>query len=694
MHSKPLLTAALAILIVSIGQLSAEQVRRGYYRFPAVHGESIVFTAEGDLWSVSIHGGAAQRLTTSPGMERFASISPDGKMVAFQANYEGPDEVYTMPITGGLPDRRTWDGNAAPAGWTPDGRLMVTTGRYSTLPSERLVLIDAQGKGETVPLAEAAEAAYSADGHSIFFTRWGWQGSSTKRYKGGSAENLWRFDGQNEAVPLTADYEGTSAHPMFYQGRVYFLSDRDGVMNVWSMDADGKNLKQESHQHIFDVESASIADGHIVYASAADLWMLDLGSGHEEIVPITLTSDFDQLREHWVKKPLDYLTAAHLAPDGSGVVFTARGEVFTMPAKTGRIVKVAANSALRYREARFLPDGKNIVALSTDTGEAEFWKYPANGVGKPEQWTNDAKVLRLDGNVSPDGRWLAHFDKDQQLWIFDIKTKQQKRVAQSMNGDFQDLAWSPDSKWLAYSETEDNSFQRIKVYDVNTGTVRAITSDRYNSGTPAWSSDGKWLYFLSDRMLKSTIRSPWGPREPEPHFDRTFKVYQLALVPGLRSPFQPADELHPDSDKDKQKKEEPKPDEKQSTSPEKKPESKSTGEKKGDEKKADDKRAEEKKIQEVKIDFTDMVARLMEVPAPPGNYDQLQATEKRLCWLNADDAHEHQSLQCLDIANKGDEPDTVMSDVKSFELSADRKKILVRKNDDFYVIDAEAKAHH
>ena len=260
------------------------------------------------------------------------------------------------------------------------------------------MLIDAQGKREIVPLAEAAEAVYSADGHSVFFTRWGWQGSSTKRYKGGSTENLWRYDGQNEAVPLTADYTGTSAHPMFFQGRVYFLSDRDGVMNVWSMDPDGKNLKQESHQHFFDVESASVADGHIVYASGADLWLLDLASGHEEIIPITLASDFDQLREHWVKKPLEYLTAAHIAPDGSSAVFTARGEVFTLPAKTGRIVKVAGNSSVRYREARFMPDGKSIVALSTDTGEAEFWKYPANGIGKPEQWTNDAKVLRLDGS--------------------------------------------------------------------------------------------------------------------------------------------------------------------------------------------------------------------------------------------------------------------------------------------------------
>src|SRR3954454_10168770 len=134
-----------------------------------------------------------------------------------------------------------------------------------------------------------------------------------------------------------------------------------------------------------------------------------------------------------------------------------------------------------------MPDGKSILALSTDTGEAEFWKYPANGVGKPEQWTNDTKVQRLDGVVSPDGHLLAHFDKAQQLWMYDIKTKQQKRIAQSMNGDFSDLTWSPDSQWLAYTEPADNSFQQIKVLNAGSGAIQAITSDRFNSGTPAWS---------------------------------------------------------------------------------------------------------------------------------------------------------------------------------------------------------------
>ena len=681
----------------------AEQTRRGYYRFPAVHGDTVVFTSEGDLWSISIHGGAAQRLTTSPGMEAAATISPDGKTVAFRANYEGPNEVYTMPITGGLPERRTWDGDARPAGWAPDGRLMVVTSRYSTLPAERLVLIDAEGKRDIVPLAEAAEAAYSTDGHTVFFTRWGWQGSSTKRYKGGSTENLWRYDGQNEAVPLTADYEGTSAHPMFFEGRVYFLSDRDGVMNVWSIDSEGKGLKQESHQRIFDVKSASISDGHVVYASGADLWLLDLATGHEEIIAITLTSDFDQLREHWVKKPAEYLTTAHIAPDGSSAVFTARGEVFTLPAKSGRIVKVAANSSVRFREARFMPDGKSILAISTESGEAEFWKYPANGAGAPEQWTKDAKVLRLDGMLSPDGHWLAYFDKEQQLWIYDAKKKETKRIAQSMNGDFADLTWSPDSRWLAYCDTADNSFQQIKVFSSESSAIEAITSDRFNSATPAWSSDGKWLYFLSDRMLKTTIDSPWGPREPEPHFDRTTEIYQLALTTGLRSPFLPPDELHPDTDKDKdkEKKEEPKADDNKKAGNDQKPADKSAHAEKPDEKKPDEKKPDEKKPPEVKIDFTDLASRLTEVPVPPGNYDKLQAADKRLCWLNAsDDAREHMSLQCLDIANKGDEPDTVMSDVKSFEISGDRKKMLVHKvnkqappesADSFYIVDSDVK---
>jgi tricorn protease len=689
------LASSLCVLASSSFLHAADtpDLHRGYYSEPALHGDTVIFTSEGDLWSVGIRGGQAHRLTSGTGSEHRATISPDGKTVAFSADYEGPSEVYAIPIDGGLPQRRTWDGNSEPEGWAPDGRLLVATGRYSTLPAVQLVLIDDHGAREIVPLAQAAQGAYSSDGHTLFFTRWFSQGSQTKRYKGGTAENIWSFDGTHEAVPLTADWTGTSTNPMFWNGRVYLLSDRDGVMNVYSMDPQGHGLKQESHQHIFDVQSASLFEGRIVYASGSDLWLLDLATGHEEVIPVTLLSDFDQMREHWVKKPLDYLTAVHIAPDGSSAVFTARGELFTVPAKTGRIVKVAGDSAVRYREARFMPDGKSIVALSTASGETEFWKFAANGEAAPEQWTHDAKVLRWEGIPSPDGRWLAHHDKDQQLWIYDIKTKTDKRIAQSMNGGFGDLSWSSDSRWLAYTEQADNNYQQIKILNVESGAIQALTSDRYNSINPVWSSDGKFLYFLSDRNLKTTIGAPWGPRAPQPHFDHTVKVYEQALTPGLRSPFLPSDELHPESQekKDEEKAADEKAKDTKDVAEGKKPADadKSAVEKK-EEKKEE---AKEKKPAEVKIDFTDLPSRLSEVPAPPGNYDSLQATEKRLCWLNAnDDRGEHLSLQCLDIANKGDEIDTVLSDVKSYEISLDRKKTLVRKGDDFYVLDSAVKA--
>ena len=648
----------------------------GYYRYPAIHGDVVIFTAEGDLWKVSAKGGAASRLTSNPGQESHATISPDGRTVAFSAEYEGPQDVYTMPVEGGSPERRTWDGNAVPVGWTPDGRVLVRTQRYSTLPGAKLVAIDASGGREIVPLAEAAEASYAPEGHTLFFTRLARQPSSTKRYKGGTAQNIWRYDGGSaEAVELTGDWDGTSNTPMFWNDRVYFLSDRDGVMNVYSMDRNGHDLKQHTHQRAFDAQSASISDGKIVYQCGADLWLLDLKTGQDAIIPIALVSDFDQLRDHWVKKPLEYLTGAHIAPDGSAAVFVARGEVFTLPAKTGRIVKVAGKPGVRYREARYLPDGKSIVALSTESGETEFWKYPASGVGPAEQWTNDAKVLRWEGVPSPDGHWLAHRDKDQQLWLLDTRTKQLKRIAQSMRGNFGDLSWSPDSQWLAYTEQASNSFTQIKVLNANTGSIQALTSDRYNNGSGTWSADGKWLYFLSDRMLMTTVLAPWGPRQPDPNFDRTIKVYELALTAGLRSPFLPPDELHPEKPEEAKRG------------------SEGTEEAKGEETKAAKSGEAKKPPVKVNIDFTDLASRLAEVPVQPGNYSDLQAAEKRLCWLNRDDEiPPKHGLQCLDIANKGDAPETVLADVKSYEVSLDHKKMLVAKGEDFYIFESSVKA--
>ena len=684
-----------ALFLILIGFLPVHAgnppaTRPGYYRFPAIQGDTIIFTAEGDLWAVSAKGGVAQRLTSNPGEEVRPAISPDGKTVAFSAEYEGPMDVFTMPVNGGLPERRTWDGGAVVVGWTPDGRVLYRTARYSTLPNAQLVAVDSQGRRELIPLSQAAQGVFTPDGKTLFFTRLNKQGSNTKRYKGGTAQNIWRYDSGKEAVPLTADYAGTSQNPMIWSGRVYFLSDRDGTMNVYSMDANGHDVKQHTHHSGFDVQSASLSNGRIAYQCGADLWLLDLNANQDAIIPITLVSDFDQLRDHWVKKPLEYLSMAHIAPDGSAAVFTARGEVFTLPAAaSGRIVKVAGNSGVRYRDARYMPDGKTILAISTETGETEFWSYPANGEGKPEQLTHNANVLRWDGVPSPDGHWLAHRNKNQELWLFDLKAKTDKKIAQSMNGDFDSLTWSPDSQWLAFEENADNTFTQIKVFNVNTGAMQALTSDRYNSGNPTWSSDGKWLYFLSDRMLTTVIHSPWGPRQPDPYFDHSMKVYELALTAGLRSPFAPVDELHPEQPA---KPDEAKPDKGPNDKAKKEADDKKAAEEKkaGEEKKKEE---EKKPIPPVNIDFTDIASRLNEIPVPPGNYSALQATDKRLCWLDRTDGPQpKRNLQCVDIANKGDAPETVWADVKAYEISSNRKKMLVWKGEDFYILDGEAKA--
>lgn len=653
------------------------QDNHGYYRFPAIHENTVVFTAEGDLWEVGVEGGPARRLTTHPGEETHAAFSPDGRTIAFSANYEGPTEVYTMPASGGLPMRRTFEGSYARVeGWTPDGKVLYSTRRYSTLPDRQLATIDSDNRVELVPLSQAAQGVLTPDGKTLFFTRQDFQGSHSKRYQGGTAEKLWKFVPGQEAIALTADFAGTSKNAMYWNRRVYFLSDRDGTVNIWSMDESGKGLKQHTHMKGWDAQTASLSNGRIVYQSGADLRLFDVASGSDRVIPIELVSDFDHLRERWVKEPNEYGMVAHFSQDGKQVVLISRGKVFVAPAKQGRFVEATARKPARFRDARLTADGKSLVALSTESGEVEVWKIPANGVGDGERLTTDGGVLRWEAAPSPDGKWIVHHDKAQQLWLLDTATKTQKKImtADDAGGDsfpaFDSLRWSPDSRWLTFSRVVANDYSVIYLYGIEKGTLTPLTTDRYNSTTASWAPKGDWLYFISDRSLRSVVRSPWGPRQPDPFFDHADKIYRLALRKGVRSPFEPPDELHPDKSEEAEKKPEPV-DKKAEPAGDKKPEPPA----------------------KVEIDLDGIAGRIEEVPAPAGNYTGLAALEKRLCWLSGNREDEDATaLECLDIANKGDKPEKTMEGIRGFEVSGDGKKMLVRKKDDFFVIDSGAKA--
>ncbi len=706
--------ATTLVIFLAAGAAFA-QGRQGYYRQPALNRNTIVFCAEGDLWKVGADGGVASRLTTHPATEGTPRISPDGKWLAFGAQYDGQQDAYVMPIDGGLPKRLTYDGfmgrsGADIAGWRAgDGhaQVIISTAKYSGLPDRRLILVDADsGARSLVPLSQAAEGVYDDTGKTIFFTRLAFQGSQTKRYQGGTAQNLWKFtEGQPEAVPLTADYAGTSAQPMWWNGRLYFVSDRDGTMEVWSMTPDAKGLQQETNhtgeaERLLDVRGASMdsgGSGRIVYQLGADLWVYDPARHTDARITITLPSDFDQEREHWITKPFEYLSAAHVSPSGDRAVLTARGQVFVAPKEPGRLVEVTRKDGVRFRDARFMPDGKTILLLSDQSGEVEFWTAPANGVGELAQLTSDGEVLRWEGIPSPDSKLIAHHDKNQKLWIFDVGAKTDKKIDTNEWDNFQSVRWSPDSRYLAYVNIAENLNHVVRIYDTQTGATIQATTDRFDSNWCAWSPDCKWLYVLSDRAIESVVASPWGPMAPEPFFDKPTTLFAVSLKPGERWPFQPSDELYEASKsekKDTEKKEPPKEPEKtgpdtakpaEETKPGVQPDAKA-------EPKPDAKTDEAKdKAPKVELVAEGLAARLFEVPVDNGNYSEIAVGEKKLYWLSREAGRgEKATLMSVDIANKDIEPKAIAKDIDSYELSADAKNLLVRKGETIAIIPADS----
>lgn len=641
------------ILAFSVQASSAST--NGYYRFPTLRGNTLVFAAEGDLWIVDSQGGMARRLTTHAGEETNPVISPDGKILAFSASYEGPTELYTMPLHGGLPTRLTYEAESSTAiGFTPDGQLMYTTRAYSTIPDPQLIQINLKTeKRFFIPLHQASDGSYDKTMKTLYFARPGFHNNNTARYQGGTARNIWKFtSGKEEAQNLTADFPGENFAPMWWNGRLYYGCDRSGSWNIWSMNPEGKNLKQHTFHVGWDVRSPALDDGKIVYQLGADIRMMEVRNNDDRIIPITLASDFDQLRENWVENPMNYLTSVHVHPEGKSVVLTSRGRVFVAPVGKGRLVRASYKEGVRYRDAVFMPDGKTLLAVSDESGELEFITVPANGVGSEKELTRNSTTLRFQGYPSPDGKWFAFSDKNNDLWIVNTKNGKERKVSFNREG-IRDISWSPDSKWLAYSQAALNSFQQIHLFNLESGNQVPLTTDRTNSINPSWSPDGKFIYFLSDRNLRSVVRSPWGTRQPEPYFDRPQKIFALSLQKGVSSPFKPADELV----KTTESQEKPK------------------GAKKG--------------VPDIMIDLKGIQKRIREVPVTPGNYGSLNVNDKALFWVERGAGYGSPSqLKAIPIGNKDPQVVTLTEGIRRFEFSADKKKILFQKGSSLYVVDA------
>lgn len=643
---------SMACLLVA-GNASAVT---GYYRDPSLHGPNVVFASEGDLWLASINGGDARRLTSHPAREAQPVISGDGTRIAFAADYDGANEVYVMPLAGGTPRRLSFENGTRVLvqGWTPQGEVLYATDqRVGPTWQWTLHAVHPETlERREIPLADAREATFDDQGR-LLFVRFGLGVTldNAREYRGGAAGQLWRFaPGSAEAERLAGQHVGTLSRPMWWQGRILAISDADGAGNLWSFDADGGDARQLTFHKDFEVRGARLHDGQVVYQLGADIARLDLASGKETVLPLQIASDTASRRQRWLEKPLEFLDSANLSADGQRVVLTARGQAAVAGTGTQRRVELPLPAASRARNAVASADGRSIFAVIDASGEHEIWRFAADGSGNGEALTRDGHTQRGQLVPSPDGRWLAHDDHLGNLWLLDLRSGRNLRIDHSDTRSFDDIVWSPDSQAVVLVRPDSgHGRNQIVLHSLADGRNHVLTSDRYESFAPAFSADGKWLYFLSNRDFQATPGAPWGDRNMGPMFDRRTRLYALALQPGNRFPLQPRDELVPAASAA------------------------------GAEKNKENGKGEDQGARRPAIVLEGLASRLHEAPVASGNYTSLAVGAEHLYLLERGPRQDAKPvLKSVAIDSEQPKMEIFAEDVASFALSSDGKQVFAR----------------
>jgi len=494
---------------------------------------------------------------------------------------------------------------------------------------------------------------------------------------------LWKYtlDSNKEATLLTRKHKGSARTPMISGERLYFISNQSGIDNIWSMKLNGRDQQQHTQYTDWEVRSARLNANKIVYQLGADIKIFDIKSAQSSVINITLTSDFAELREHWVNQPLKNLTSAKQAGDAKKVVLTARGRVAIAATDGSRLIEVATPKDSRTRKAILSHDNKSVYALNDSTGELEIWQYPADGSKGSQQLTFDGNIFRWDLYLSPDGKSIAHDDKNGDLWLLNLTTKENKKILANNVGfsAIASLIWSSDSQLIAITHADVKAERsQILLLDTFSNKHQILTSEKYVSFSPAFSHDTNWLYFLSDRHFDSFPRAPWGDRNMGPNFDRKTQIFAIALKEDAEFPFEHPTEL--DGLKDVE-----------ATT-----EEKETGlDTDKDENESDD--AEENKTEDSPkptVDWENIAGRLWQVPVASGNYSMLLANKTFLYVLDKITEPKSQTeLKSIKIEPKST-PKTFLGSVQSFSLSDDGETLFLQKtgsNKDMYLSPAGGK---
>ena len=585
-------------------------------RFPSTNGSEIVFTYAGDLFKVSANGGEARRLTSHVGYEMFPRFSPDGKTIAFTGHYDGNTEVYTVPSDGGEPLRLTYTAtnmrddlgdrmgpNNIVMCWSADGNNIVYRNRISSGFVGKLKLVNKEGGlSETIPLPEGGFCSYSPDGKKLAYNRVMREFRTWKYYKGGMADDVWIYDADKKSVENITNNDAQDIFPMWVGDEIYFISDRDRTMNIFVYNTKTKETSKVTNFTDFDVKFPSTNGKMIVFEKGGYIYKLDPATKNAEKVNITLTSDNIYARSE-IKDGSKYLSAASLSPDGKRVVVTARGEVFNLPAEQGVTKNITRTPGAHERSATWSPDGKHIAYISDVTGETELYMQSAEG-GEAIALTKNNDTYIRDFEWSPNSSYIVYTDRKNRIVLLNVSNKSKTIVLQDPIGIPRGVTFSPDSKWLTYSRTASNDFSIVYVYNLAEKKEYAVTDRWYSSGSPVFSTDGKYLIFNSSRDFNPI----YGAKEWNHVYRNENGVYIALLKKDTPSPFLQKD------DGNETKKVDVKIEE---------------GKKKEDDKKSD------KPVADVVIDIDGISDRIVSIPVGQGNYGGFYSDGKKVYYFRS-----------------------------------------------------------
>lgn len=654
--------------------IAAEEAR--LLRFPDVHTDKVAFVYAGDIYVAPREGGQALRLTSHEGLELFPKFSPDGKQIALTGQYDGDMSVYVMPIDGGEPKRLTYHPGIQRTserfgpenivmGWHRDGQRVLFRSRKEANDwwDGRAYLVDtAGGLPEPLPMHAAGFTSLSPTAKKVAYCPTYRDFRTWKRYKGGMAQDVWIFDLESYNAQKITDWVGTDNMPMWYENNIYFSSDRTGTLNIFCYDVNTGETRQVTDFTEYDVRWPSLGPDGIAFENGGYLYVLDLPSESLHKVTIHLATDRHTMRTEFVKVD-DKVREGDISPNGKRAAFSARGEIFTVPAKEGNTRNLTNNSGSNERRPRCSPDGKWIAYISDITGEEELYIVSQDGK-ETVKLTTDGSCRKYAPQWSPDSKMLVFSDKELNLYYVEIETKKLVKIDKTDRNEVRRFAWSPDSRYLAYTKRAANRINAIFIYCLEDGAIRQVTPRFTDDFQPTFDPDGKYLYFLSERNF-NPIMSAY---ENQFVNNAITNLFLIPLSADEKSPFAPkSDEVEIKADEDEGKKDEKKKEEEKKKEPAK-----------------------------VKIDFEGIFDRQVAFNLPAGNYGSLSAisgavfyTSRPIYGLRGKVGKEETMLHKYDLKEEKDHE--FASGVGRYTLSVNGEKMLIRKGGDFYITSTSGK---